>query len=141
MHASYCSGMSNRIPLLALLAGVGALGTLVRYGVYQFFERRDQVELAGIPLGTLAVNIIGSALFGVIIVFADEHKRLSPEMKLILLTGFMGAFTTFSTFAFESGRLIDKGQWGPAMLNIAAQNILGIGALLLAMNLSRRLFA
>jgi CrcB protein len=119
---------------LILLAGVGALGTLARYGVYLAAQRLPWENL---PVGTLIVNVVGSFLFGVVWPLA-EQGRLSPQTRLLVLTGFMGAFTTFSTFAFETGQLMRASQWTGAAVNVAANNVLGIGALLLGLAISTR---
>jgi CrcB protein len=81
------------------------------------------------PLGTFLVNIIGSFLFGMIYALAQKKLHVNGEMRLILLTGFMGAFTTFSTFAFETAKMMRSAQWMLAFGNISAQVILGIAAL------------
>lgn len=107
---------------LALLAIAGAFGTVARYGVYVAAQRLPGENL---PLATLGVNVLGSFLFGLVWMMA-EHGRCSPQARLLVLTGFMGAFTTFSTFAFESGQLIRNEQYLAAGANIAANNILGI---------------
>ena len=70
---------------------------------------------------------------------AEERLLISPEARRVLLVGFMGAFTTFSTFAFETGQLAREAQWTAAMGNIVAQNILGIGLFLLGLSLGRLL--
>lgn len=119
---------------VVLVAAFGALGTLARYGVYLLAQRLPWENL---PLATLAVNVAGSFLFGLLWPLA-EQGRLSPQTRLLLLTGFMGAFTTFSTFAFETGQMLRDSQWTAAALNIAANNVLGIGALLLGMAATAR---
>lgn len=121
---------------LALLALAGAAGTLARYGVSVLAAR---LAVGGLPLGTLAVNVVGSFLFGLIWPMA-EAGRLRPETRFILLAGFMGAFTTFSTFAFETGHFLraQPPQFAAAAANIAAHNLLGIGAFLLGLWLAGR---
>ncbi len=119
---------------VVLVAVFGALGTLARYGTNLLAQRLPWENL---PLATLTVNVVGSFLFGLLWPLA-EQGRLSPQMRLLLLTGFMGAFTTFSTFAFETGQMLRDSQWVAAAANILANNLLGIGALLLGMALTTR---
>jgi CrcB protein len=119
---------------LLMLAMAGALGTLARYwisgAVYGILGR-------GFPWGTAAVNLLGSLLFGLIWVMADERQLLRPETRLVILVGFMGAFTTFSTLIFETGELLRGAQWASAALNLAGQNILGLAAFAIGSTLGR----
>jgi fluoride exporter len=108
---------------LTLLAVFGALGTLARYGLSGWVQRLGG---AGFPWGTLAVNALGCLLFGLVWALAEERLLISGQTRFILLTGFMGAFTTFSTFAFESSQMLRDGEWLLAGLNLVAQNLLGL---------------
>jgi CrcB protein len=119
---------------LILLAAAGALGTLARYGIYLGMQR---LPWSNLPIATLIVNVLGSFLFGVVWPLA-EQGRLTPQSRLLILTGFMGAFTTFSTLAFESGQMLRDSQWGLAAANLMANNVLGIAALFLGMALVSR---
>lgn len=108
------------------LALAGACGTVSRFAVY---ELASKTKVAHLPLGTFTVNILGSFLFGLIYVLAQRKMSISSEMRIILLVGFMGAFTTFSTFAFETARMLKASQWALACGNVLGQTVLGIGAL------------
>lgn len=113
----------------------GALGTLARFGVYEAARR---LPWGSLPLATIIVNVSGSFAFGVVWA-AAEGGRLSPQTRLAVLSGFMGAFTTFSTFAFETGQMLREGRpWAAAGI-IAANNVLGIGAFLLGEAIGRRM--
>ncbi|MDR1958521.1 MAG: CrcB family protein [Planctomycetaceae bacterium] len=122
-------------PLILIFAlGVaGALGTVSRYGVSQltlwWFGSRY-------PWGTFCVNILGCLLFGI---FAElfTSGRFSPEWKLVVLTGFLGGFTTFSAFAFEMEQLRGLGFPHLALLHFAGNNILGIFAMIAGMMIGR----
>lgn len=109
--------------LLLGLALAGAAGTLARYGLSLAIDRK----YAHGYFGTLAANAIGCLLFGLILAyFAARFTDPAHPARIILLTGFMGAFTTFSTYAYLSATLIDKHQWLAAAGNILAHNALGI---------------
>src|SRR5262249_6918278 len=92
---------------LLWLSFMGVLGTLARYGLQGWVQRRAGT----FPWGTLAVNALGCLLFGVIWALADERLLISGESRTIALVGFMGAFTTFSSFAFETTALLRDAQW------------------------------
>jgi len=90
--------------LITIAAG-GAVGALMRFwvsnGVYHLLGR-------GFPYGTLAVNVIGSLVMGLLYVLFLERMTVSPELRGALLIGFLGAFTTFSTFSIETVNLIEQ---------------------------------
>lgn len=90
---------------LAVAVG-GALGAMARYGIVSYLA-----PLTGhrFPLGTLCVNISGSFLIGVCYVVLDEKLAASPEWRLLTMTGFLGAFTTFSTFSLDALALWENG--------------------------------
>lgn len=119
---------------LLMLAMAGALGTLARYwisgAVYGILGR-------GFPWGTAAVNLLGSLLFGLIWVMADERQLLGAEARLVILVGFMGAFTTFSSLIFETSELMREAQWTYAALNLVGQNILGFAAFAIGATIGR----
>ncbi len=81
------------------------------------------------PYGTLTVNIIGCLAIGLLSGLAETRGMLSPEMNLLILTGVLGALTTFSTFSLETASLVRMGQSFPAILNLSAQIILGLAAI------------
>lgn len=119
-----------------MLAIAGVLGTLARYWLGGFVQR----AYGGVfPWGTYAVNMAGCFLFGVVWTMAEERLLISGEARTIILIGFMGAFTTFSSFIFETDRLLKDSQWALAAGNIALQNVSGIAFLMLGIALSRLL--
>ncbi len=121
---------------LLLIAVAGAAGTLARYGLGGFVQTR----FAGVfPYGTLAVNLLGCLLFGLIVALADRYAALSSETRIILLVGFMGAFTTFSTFMFETQKLLEDGEWLRLSLNLLGQNVGGLACVILGLALGRML--
>lgn len=121
---------------LALIALAGSLGTLARYGLAGLVQRWAGL---GFPWGTAAVNVLGSFCFGLVWTLAAERAALSPETRAVVLTGFMGAFTTFSTFMFETGELVRAGQWLLAVANVAGQSVLGLAAVFGGWALARML--
>ncbi len=114
----------------------GGLGALARYGLTGLVHRGFG---ATFPLGTAVVNIAGCLAFGLIWGLTESRLELSPENRLIILTGFVGSFTTFSTFIFEAGMLIRESQWLHALASIFGQNLLGVLALVAGILLARLL--
>jgi fluoride exporter len=119
---------------LLMLALAGGAGALSRYGLAGLVQR-----LAGgaFPLGTFVVNALGCFFFGMI--WGALETRLGPQFRVVVLTGFMGSFTTFSTYAFESVTLAQHGQWLLALANVLGQNVLGLSMLVLGLVLGRAL--
>lgn len=122
------------MPKLLWIALAGALGTVARYGLSKLVQDTTKSLF---PWGTFAVNIFGCLLFGVLCSAMTERFSISPQTRSIILVGFMGAFTTFSTFAFETGEFLREGEWLLAAGNLTAQNVLGVSALLVGMALGR----
>ena len=102
------------IQILAIAAG-GAVGSVLRYavstGVYSVLGRN-------FPYGTLAVNVIGSFLMGLLFVLMVERLDMSAVWRMAILVGFLGAFTTFSTFSIETVNLLQGGDFMRAFLNV-----------------------
>lgn len=119
---------------IILLFCAGGLGSLSRYLLSGVFQRAINISF---PIGTYLVNVIGCFLFGLIWAYAQDRLSLSPEFRVIVLTGFMGAFTTFSTFIFESAALLDSAQWPYFLLNVVGQIITGVILLKLGLTLGR----
>ncbi|ADE15512.1 CrcB protein [Nitrosococcus halophilus Nc 4] len=119
---------------LAWIAFAGAVGTLSRYALSGFVQKLCGEKF---PWGTLAVNVVGCFLFGMVWALAEERLLLSGETRFIVLTGFMGAFTTFSTFAFESSQLVRDSEWLLAAANLISQNVLGLACVFLGFAVSR----
>lgn len=77
------------------------------------------------PYGTLVVNLFGCFVIGFLSAIAEEKFFLGPDGRILLMTGFCGAFTTFSTFMFETGNLMKDGEFYKALLNVAVSVIVG----------------
>lgn len=116
------------------IALAGAVGTVCRYLVSGLVQ---QVFGSGFPWGTWAVNVIGCFLFAVVWTMAEDRMLLSSQTRFLLLTGFMGAFTTFSTFAHETGLLLRESEWWLASLNLLGQNLAGLVAVIAGWSLGR----
>ena len=96
---------------LAAVGGGAALGAWVRWGLGVALNPLFPT----IPLGTLATNLVGGYLVGFAVALFQHHAGLSPELKLFLITGFLGGLTTFSTFSAEVVALIGRAQYGWAL--------------------------
>ena len=95
--------------------GLGAAGgAWIRWGLGLIFN----ATLKNIPLGTFLANLVGGFLIGVAVEFFSHNTQLSPEWKLLIITGFLGGLTTFSTFSLESVQLIQSGRVGWAAILI-----------------------
>jgi fluoride exporter len=107
--------------ILYLILG-SAAGGLARYYLAGTVYR---VAGSGFPYGTLAVNLAGCFLLGLLAGLAEDKLLLGPDARLLLMIGFCGAFTTFSTFIFETDGLLREGEWLSALLNVAASIVFG----------------
>ncbi len=117
----------NVTPFHVLLVALGGgLGSALRFLGGDAAQRF--LPAAAIPAGTLAVNVVGSLLIGLIGGYAEGRSAVTPEARLFLLTGLLGGFTTFSAFAWETLGLGLQGAWWRALLNVAVQLVLGLGA-------------
>lgn len=122
----------------AIAVGIGAaLGAWLRWALSHLLN----VVFPLLPLGTLAANLIGGFLIGVAVEVFATRADLAPEMRLFIVTGFLGGLTTFSTFSAEAVSLIQRGQTGWAVAHIATHllgsivlTILGIAAVRMLAN-------
>ena len=113
---------------ILLVALGGAIGSVCRYLL-------SGINVASWPWGTFAVNILGSLFIGLLVGLVSKGI-VSPEIKLLLVTGFCGGFTTFSTFANESFSMMKAGDALQMALYLAASVVIGILAVWLGMNVS-----
>ena len=126
-----------RIAFLNLIyVGVGGfLGSIGRYllagAVYRMFPNLN------FPIGTTVVNILGCFLIGFITGLVEVRNLLNPEMRIFILIGILGGFTTFSTFGFEVFALLRDGAFVSALANVLVQVIVGISAVWLGFNVIR----
>jgi fluoride exporter len=127
--------ISRILPKIAFLSIAGALGTLSRYALGGLVQNHTPL---GFPWGTLVINVTGCLIFGFILPLT-ERGLLSSEMRIIITIGFLGAFTTFSSFVFETGQLLRDSEWLLAFANFAAQNVIGFAAFFVGLFLGRTL--
>ncbi|MFA6347766.1 MAG: fluoride efflux transporter CrcB, partial [Dehalococcoidales bacterium] len=99
------------------IAIAGALGAVSRFLLSGFAYR---LLGSGFPYGTLCVNVLGSLLIGFIMQVGLSTDIIPQQLRTTITVGFLGAFTTFSTFSYETLNYIQEGVWGMALLNIAA---------------------
>ncbi len=121
------------IPILLVAAG-GALGAVARYVVSLAFAQRFGAQW---PWGTLFINVSGCVLIS-LFVGAGSGRIAESNLRYLLPIGFVGAYTTFSTYEFETLRLFEVGRAASALAYVAASNLLGFGAVLLGAWLGRR---
>jgi CrcB protein len=119
-----------------LFVGVGGfIGSIGRYllsgAVYQMFPNLH------FPIGTTVVNILGCFLIGITTALVEVRNLLSPEVRVFLMIGMLGGFTTFSTFGYETIALLRDGAFLTGLANVLIQVIVGVSAVWLGFNVIR----
>jgi fluoride exporter len=113
-----------------LLVGLGGfIGAALRYLMSGFVQNLTQS--VSFPHGTLAVNITGCFLIGILSHLVESQAGMTAEMRLLLMVGVLGSFTTYSTFSNETMNLLQEQRWFLALANIGTHLILGLSAVLL----------
>jgi len=115
-----------------------SLGAIVGANARYFISRYAAQALGPVfPYGTLFINIAGSFVVGFFVVWTSERVLADPRWRLLIVIGFCGSLTTFSSYAFESMSYFEKGQWLLTLTNILSNNLLCLGGALAGMALAR----
>jgi fluoride exporter len=118
-----------------LVISVGAiLGANARWIISRFLAR---VLSPVFPYGTLFINVTGSFAVGFFMIWASEKVLLDSRLRLLVVVGFCGSFTTFSSFAFETVAYFEQGQWLMMLVNFFSNNLLCLGAALMGIVVAR----
>lgn len=118
-----------------LIAVGGVAGTLARYGTYTLLQR--PMERMLFPFGTLAVNLFGCFLMGLLQGLFQGRVVSDPRVQVALTVGFLGGYTTFSAYGWDTTAFLEDKQYVLATANVAANNVLGIGLLIVGYLLAR----
>ena len=108
---------------LTLIAIFGAVGTLARYGLQGIVQVRSATTF---PYGTLLVNLSGCFLLGLIGQFTLNRMVISPDWRVAIAVGFFGGYTTFSSFGWETAKMLEDGEWLRASAYVGASVIIGL---------------
>jgi CrcB protein len=111
----------------------GAVGSMARYGIGAWVLART--ETWSFPLGTFIVNVLGCLIAGLLIGVGEYWNFLTLELRLLVFTGFLGGFTTFSAFGVETVALIERGEFGVAAFYATSSVLCGLLALFGALKL------
>lgn len=125
----------NKIVAIAVSGGLGALARYVMSGLaYRWLGSE-------FPYGTLTVNVVGCFLIGLLYQVAESGLPWPPTVRIAIFVGFLGAFTTFSTFGYETIALIRDSEFGLAFLNVGLQVAVGLVAVWLGLMAARLILA
>ena len=122
------------MPIYLALALGGAFGAIARYWMSTGLNHLIQLLF---PVGTFFVNVLGSFFIGGLYIYLSDRPDLSEASRHLLITGFLGALTTFSTFSLETLLLIEQGHYNAALVNIAGSVIFCLGAAYLGISLAK----
>jgi len=122
--------------LLLSVALGGSIGAVLRFVISGWIQKASGSLF---PFGTLGVNILGSFVIGFLFLYF-QHINLSLHQKAILVTGLLGALTTFSTFSWETLFMLQHGEWSKALLNIVINVIFSIGATFVGISLFKKIY-
>ena len=125
------------IKLILLYVGIGGFfGAISRYLIAAFVQKSFDTLF---PVGTLSVNVLGSFVIGFMAMYFSQI--VAPEYKALVITGFLGALTTFSTFSLENVNMLQSGEYYRVLLNIALNIFFTISATILAMMMFRKIYS
>ncbi|MBI1274105.1 MAG: fluoride efflux transporter CrcB [Alphaproteobacteria bacterium] len=124
------------IPVFAAIFVGGGLGAMSRHAVGIFMTQKLG---AGFPFGTLAVNLLGAFLIGMLAELLAFRDQPPEALRALLVTGFLGGFTTFSAFSLEAGLMLERGAFGTLAIYLAASVIGTIAMVMLAAAIMRQM--
>ncbi len=113
----------------------GSIGVFTRYLIL----RSSIADWYGFPFGTLMVNVLGCFFIGILFVINSRSTLLSDSVRLALMIGFLGALTTYSSFALDLLKLVEKQEWNLAFCYLVFSNLFGIGGCFLGVWLMRNI--
>lgn len=119
---------------ILVIALGAAIGANLRYGVSLWAAQRWG---ASFPYGTLLVNVIGSFVIGIVLALAATRLTLSEPLRLLIVTGLLGGFTTFSSLSYETYALLANGSWSMAGVYLLGSFTLGLAAVFLGVGVAR----
>jgi fluoride exporter len=108
---------------IALIAIFGAIGTLARYGLGGIVQIRTGGTF---PYGTLLINLTGCFFLGLVGQFTLKHMVISPDWRMAIAIGFFGGYTTFSSFGWETAKMLEDGEWAWASAYVGASVVAGL---------------
>lgn len=126
--------VGSSLEKILLISAGAVLGANARYWLGDWISQKWGPTF---PVGTLLINVTGSLVIGFFMTIATERLMLDPRWRLFFSIGFLGAYTTFSTYAYESLSLILKGQWISGTINLIGSAVLGIVAALLGVYIGK----
>ncbi len=121
---------------LLLIAVFGAIGTLARYGLQGLIQTRIGSTF---PYGTLVVNLTGCFFLGLLGQIMLNRMIVSPELRMAIAIGFFGGYTTFSSFGWETAKMLEAGEWLWASTYVAASVVFGLALSVTGIRLAGRL--
>jgi CrcB protein len=124
--------------MLWYIALGSALGGVARYLLGGLIQRATEGTF---PLGTLVINVTGSFLLGLLYRYAAESAAVTPEVRAMLTIGICGGYTTFSTFSYETVRLLEDGEYTRALAYVGLSVVLSVGGAILGITVGRELLA
>lgn len=120
---------------ITLIAIFGAIGTLSRYGLQGLVQQRAGITF---PAGTLVVNLLGCFLLGFLGQLTLNRMLIPPDWRVGMTIGFFGGFTTFSTFGWETIKMLEDGEWARAGVYVGASVLVGLVLAFLGIHLANR---
>lgn len=122
---------------IALVFVGGGVGSIARYAVGRFYQQWKPA----FPYATLTANFLSCLIFGIVVMLGLQRLNISNSLKLLLLTGFCGGFSTYSAFTFETVEMLKAGQTGMAVINIIINFALSVTGLFIGFWLGRLIFS